>query len=72
MPDGKPAFVRCVQLDEGNRCRIFGQPERPSVCSTLQPQLEMCGESNEEAFRILQSMELKTIPGSGQERLIKL
>lgn len=72
MPNGKPAFVRCVQLDEENRCRIFGRPERPSVCSTLQPQREMCGESNEEAFSILQTMELKTNPGSGQERLIKL
>jgi len=39
----KPAGVRCVQLDETNRCRIFGQPERPAVCRQLMPSLEMCG-----------------------------
>jgi len=30
MPDGKPAGVRCVQLADDNRCKIFGQPERPA------------------------------------------
>ena len=30
MPEGKPAGVRCVHLDEQNRCAIFGRPERPS------------------------------------------
>ena len=43
MPQGKPAGVRCAQLDEFNRCRIFGQPERPAVCGQLQPLVEMCG-----------------------------
>jgi uncharacterized protein len=40
MPDGKPAGIRCVQLDDGNRCRIFGRPERPAVCSQLRPSME--------------------------------
>lgn len=62
MPEGKPAFVRCVQLDEENRCRIFGQPERPAVCGSLRPQVEMCGGSNAEAFVILQKMELHSRP----------
>jgi hypothetical protein len=35
MPQGKPAGVRCIQLDEANRCRIFGRPERPAVCASL-------------------------------------
>ena len=29
MPLGKPAGVRCIQLGDDARCRIFGQPERP-------------------------------------------
>jgi uncharacterized protein len=43
MPQGKPAGVPCVQLDEQLRCKIFGQPERPSVCGQLQASVEMCG-----------------------------
>jgi uncharacterized protein len=43
MPNGKPANVRCVQLDEDNRCLIFGDSRRPSVCSSLRASVEMCG-----------------------------
>jgi len=43
MPQGKPAGVPCVQLDEQLRCRIFGDPSRPAVCGQLQASLEMCG-----------------------------
>jgi hypothetical protein len=43
MPNGKPAGVPCVQLDELLRCKIFGQPERPAVCGQLQASVEMCG-----------------------------
>jgi hypothetical protein len=50
MPNGKPAGVRCVQLDDHNRCRIFGHPERPAVCGSLQPSTEMCGTSREQAL----------------------
>ncbi len=42
-PSGKAAGARCVQLDDDNRCKIFGDPRRPSVCSSLQASLEMCG-----------------------------
>src|SRR6185369_11273141 len=41
MPDGKPAGVRCVQLSDDNRCKIYGQPERPEVCNRLRPSEEM-------------------------------
>jgi hypothetical protein len=47
MPQGKPAGVRCVQLDEQQRCRIFGQPNRPAVCGQLMPSVEMCGEQGD-------------------------
>ncbi|PUE38709.1 zinc/iron-chelating domain-containing protein [Limnohabitans sp. Hippo3] len=43
MPQGKPAGVPCIQLDEQLRCKIFGQPQRPAVCGQLQATLEMCG-----------------------------
>ncbi len=62
MPQGKPAGVACVQLDAAGRCRIFGQPERPAVCASLQPSLEMCGESREAAIRFLGELERATAP----------
>ncbi|MFZ5961046.1 YkgJ family cysteine cluster protein [Pseudomonas knackmussii] len=57
MPDGKPAGVRCVQLDERNFCRIFGHPERPAVCSAFGADPEVCGDSAEAAVRILTEWE---------------
>jgi hypothetical protein len=62
MPDGKPAGVRCVQLDEANRCRLFGQPERPAFCGGLQASAEMCCESSEQAVRWLMALEVATAP----------
>ena len=62
MPDGKPAGVPCVQLDEALRCRLFGRPERPAVCGGLQPSEDMCGDSREQALRWLGHMEDLTRP----------
>ena len=60
MPHGKPAGVRCVQLDAANRCLIFGQPERPACCSGLQASAEMCGTSREQAIQWLDALERAT------------
>ena len=60
----KPAGVRCIQLDADDRCMIFGQPERPAVCGSLQPSEMMCGESREQAMRWLGWMEAETAPPS--------
>jgi hypothetical protein len=60
MPDGKPAGVRCIQLTDDERCAIFDSPDRPAVCRTLRPDLEMCGESRDEAMRYLGQLELET------------
>ena len=49
----KPAGVRCIQLDEADRCKLFGRPERPAVCGSLAPHEEMCGSSREQAMRWL-------------------
>ena len=62
MPQGKPAGVRCVQLDEANRCRIFGRPERPAFCGGLQPAHDMCGSSNAQAMVWLLNLERETAP----------
>ena len=62
MPEGKPAGVPCVQLDEQLRCRLFGQPERPAVCSSLRPTAEMCGYSAAAAMAGLLRLERMTRP----------
>ncbi|TCO82666.1 hypothetical protein EV699_10458 [Plasticicumulans lactativorans] len=62
MPHGKPAGVRCVQLDEHERCRIFGHPGRPAVCASLQPSASMCGDSRGQALRRLEELERLTRP----------
>ncbi|WP_348694021.1 YkgJ family cysteine cluster protein [Duganella fentianensis] len=62
MPDGKPAGVRCIQLGEDHRCRIFGMAERPAFCGSLQPSAEMCGTSREYAIHWLATLERATTP----------
>jgi Fe-S-cluster containining protein len=63
MPMGKPAGVRCIQLDSDNKCKLFGKPDRPEVCRSLTAHVEMCGHSNAEALVILTVMEKETGPG---------
>jgi hypothetical protein len=66
MPQGKPAGVPCVQLDEQLRCKIFGQPTRPAVCGQLMPSTEMCGEQSDggqHARVYLARLEVLTRPG---------
>lgn len=64
MPLGKPAGVRCVQLDLQERCLIFGDAARPAVCSSLSPDPEMCGRSREEAIIWLARLERLTEPAA--------
>jgi len=64
MPLGKPAGVRCCQLTDDNRCRLFGQKERPAVCGGLQPSKEMCGASADDALFFLTQLEHATSPQS--------
>ncbi|WP_425337671.1 YkgJ family cysteine cluster protein [Pusillimonas caeni] len=62
MPFGKPAGMRCVQLDDSERCMLFGRPERPAVCASLQPSRAMCGPGREHAMRWLTRLEQETRP----------
>lgn len=62
MPNGKPAGVRCAQLTEDNRCRLFGHPDRPAVCVRLRPHEEMCGADRDDALLRLTLLERMTAP----------
>lgn len=62
MPNGKPAGVRCVQLNVRNQCDLFGLPTRPLFCGSLQPSLEMCGLSDLAAMHYLTELERMTAP----------
>ena len=67
MPSGKPAGVRCAQLTDDNRCKLFGRPERPLVCASLRPSAEMCGPTNAAALIYLTLLEHVTRPhGEGR------
>jgi len=65
QPDGsaprpKPAGQPCVQLDEQWRCRLFGLPQRPAVCASLRPELDMCGDTRVHAMHYLEQLERLT------------
>lgn len=60
MPQGKPAGVRCVQLDENNLCRLFGMSERPAVCERFTATESICGTNVDQALFILQQLERET------------
>jgi Fe-S-cluster containining protein len=62
MPDGKPAGIPCIQLDEFFRCKIFGGKERPACCAGLQASKEMCGDDREQALLWLSHLEQQTAP----------
>ena len=60
MPQGKPAGVPCPHLDEELLCRLWQQPQRPAVCSSLSPCAEMCGSHRDEAMAYLTELEQAT------------
>jgi hypothetical protein len=62
MPNGKPAGMRCIQLDSHNRCLLFGKPERPAVCLRIKPEPVMCGTDTAAALETLRNWERATSP----------
>ena len=62
MPKGKPAGVRCIQLDNNNGCRLFNSPERPKLCAQFQAQRDVCGNHREQALQLINAMEKATEP----------
>lgn len=57
MEAGKPAGLRCVNLDRHNRCTIHNTAAYPAVCKSLRPSQEMCGTNNAYAFHYLELLE---------------
>jgi len=60
MPKGKPAGVRCIQLDDKNLCQLFGKANRPIVCGQFSATEDVCGSDTEEALWLIASLERAT------------
>jgi hypothetical protein len=56
MPDGKPAGVACIHLLDDYKCALYDDFSRPKVCIDFKPEPCICGESREEAMRIIASL----------------
>ena len=61
MPNGKPAGVRCIQLNDKNLCKLFGQPERPLVCHQFKACPDICGKNQSEALATITELESVTV-----------
>lgn len=65
MPQGKAAGERCTHLDDHYRCRLFGDPRRPAVCSAFRAEPDICGDNREQALALIAALELASLPGGG-------
>lgn len=61
MPQGKPAGVRCEQLDQDNLCRLFGDSRRPDVCYQFTFERTLCGTNRQQALENLAWLEGQTL-----------
>ena len=62
MPEGKPAGVRCVHLDDAMGCRLFGDSRRPALCDDFKAEVAFCGNSREQALQNLNILEGQSAP----------
>jgi Fe-S-cluster containining protein len=62
MPEGKPAGVRCIHLDQELRCSLFGDSRRPSLCDKFKAEEALCGNSRQQALDALEKLELDSTP----------
>ncbi len=60
MPHGKPAGVRCLNLDENHFCKVWNTPQYPPVCRGFRAEPLACGSTREEALVLLTIMERET------------
>ncbi len=58
MPAGKPSGIRCIHLTDDYKCALYGDPSRPRVCADFMAEPEFCGNSREEAMKIMSELEL--------------
>jgi uncharacterized protein len=67
MENGKPAGVKCINLNEQHLCILHGTSSYPKVCNNLKPSYEMCGSHTEHAITYLSELEKATQPnGEGR------
>ncbi len=63
MPNGKAAGEICFNLDPTTYlCRLWGTQEYPDFCAAFEANLEFCGDSQQEARKILTFLEQDTRP----------
>ncbi len=60
MPGGKPGGVRCVHLTGDYLCGLYGRPERPGVCLSLEAAEGWCGVSRCDAMLRISQLEAMT------------
>ena len=65
MPEGKPAGVRCIHLQDDYRCAIYNDPAKPKACSEFNAEPDFCGSKREEAMKILVSLSDPPTPPKG-------
>lgn len=62
MPEGKPPGVRCINLDNKNRCKIHNSSIYPDVCMNFTADKFYCGNTDEEAYYLINKIEQDTKP----------
>lgn len=63
MPQGKPAGVACAHLHpQTMRCGIWDSEHYPTACKNFAADKDFCGDSKEEAIKILTIIENDTHP----------
>lgn len=62
MPNGKPAGVRCFNLNDDYRCNIFTHPDRPALCDEFKAGKDVCGDTREQAMSLITTLEIETAP----------
>ena len=60
MAGGKPAGVRCVNLDANNQCRLWGSAEYPETCRGFRAEAWLCGDSQADAMSRIEDHEQAT------------
>lgn len=60
MPEGKPANVRCINLDDHNLCVLWGSPDRPEFCEKFQAEESICGQNSVQALDNIRVLEQLT------------
>lgn len=62
MPAGKPADTPCVNLDMSTHsCTIWDTDQYPAVCAQFAAQRDVCGDSREDALKLIGDMERDTV-----------